>query len=72
MIKTNKDLVFWIFVSIWLIVTLIPFFKTGDNFISVCIINPIFIMFAGIATLFKYKNDRFNNWLEKKIKQNYV
>lgn len=68
MIKMNKDLVFCVFVSIWIIVLLTPLYLTGDGFISICIVNPIFIVLSGIMTLIKYKNNRFNNWLEKNIK----
>lgn len=68
MIKTNKDLVFYAFVSVWIIAILIPFYLTNDGFISICIVNPIFIVLSGIMTLIKYKNNRFNNWLDKKIK----
>ena len=68
MIKTHKDLVFWIFVSVWIIAILTPYVLTYDGFISICIVNPIFIVVSGVMTLIKYKNNRFNNWLEKKIK----
>lgn len=68
MIKTNKDLVFWIFVTIWICTTLIPFFITKDTFLSTVIINPIFIIIAGISVLIKNNNHKFNFWLEKKIK----
>lgn len=68
MIKKNKDLVFWIFVIIWICTTLIPFFITKDTFLSTVIINPIFIIIAGISVLIKNNNHKFNFWLEKKIK----
>lgn len=68
MIKTNKDLVFWIFVSIWLCTTLIPYFITKDTFLSTVIINPIFIIIAWISLIIKNNNHKFNFWLEKKIK----
>ena len=68
MIKTNKDLVFWIFVTIWICTTLIPFFITKNTFLSTVIINPIFIIIAGISVLIKNNNHKFNFWLEKKIK----
>lgn len=68
MIKTNKDLVFWIFVTIWICTTLIIFFITKDTFLSTVIINPIFIIIAGISVLIKNNNYKFNLWLEKKIK----
>lgn len=68
MIKTNKDLVFWIFVSIWLCTTLIPYFITKDTFLSTVIINPIFIIIAWISVIIKNNNHKFNFWLEKKIK----
>ena len=68
MIKTNKDLVFWIFVSIWICTTLIPFFITKDTFLSTVIINPIFIIIAWISVIIKNNNHKFNFWLEKKIK----
>lgn len=68
MIKTNKDLAFYVFVSVWIIVLLTPLYLTGDGFISICIVNPIFILLALILTVLKCKNNRFNNWLEKKIK----
>lgn len=68
MIKTNKDLVFWIFVTIWICITLITFFITKDSFLSTVIINPIFIIIACISVLIKNNNHKFNLWLEKKIK----
>ena len=68
MIKTNKDLIFWIFVIIWICTTLISFFITKDTFLLTVIINPIFIIIAGISVLIKNNNHKFNFWLEKKIK----
>lgn len=68
MIKTNKDLVFWIFVTIWICTTLITFFIKKDTFLSTVIINPIFIIIAGISVLIKNNNHKFNLWLERKIK----
>ena len=68
LIKTNKDLVFWIFVTIWICTTLITFFITKDTFLSTVIINPIFIIIAGISVLIKNNNHKFNLWLERKIK----
>ncbi len=68
MIKTNKDLIFWIFVIIWICTTLISFFITKDTFLLTVIINPIFIIIAGISVLIKNNNYKFNFWLEKKIK----
>ena len=68
MIKTNKDLAFYVFVSVWIIAILTPYLLTYDGFISICIVNPIFSLLALILTVLKCKNNRFNNWLEKKIK----
>ena len=69
MIKTNKDLVFYVFVSIWIIVLLTPYLLTCDGFISICIVNPIFSLLALILTVLKCENNSFNNWLEKNIKK---
>ena len=69
MLKTNKDLVFYVFVSVWIIAILTPYLLTYDGFISICIVNPIFGLLALILTVLKCENDRFNNWLEKNIKK---
>ena len=68
MIKTNKDLVFWGFVSIWLCTTLIPYFITKDTTLSIVVINPIFMIIAWIFVIIKNNNNKFNFWLKKKIK----
>lgn len=68
MIKTNKDLVFWGFVSIWFCTTLIPYFITKDTTLSIVVINPIFMIIAWIFVIIKNNNHKFNFWLEKKIK----
>ena len=47
---------------------LVYFFITKDIFLSTVIINPIFIIIAGISVLIKNNNHKFNLWLEKRIK----
>ena len=69
MIKIYKDVFFWSYVTIWLILTLGAWFITGNADISIAIINPIMIMIFAIIVQIRFKNDKFYNWLETPLKK---
>lgn len=59
----NKDIVFWIICSIWLISGTICYMI----FNQVITINLIFIVLMTILIIIKYTNNKFNKWLEKHV-----
>ena len=69
MIMIYKDVFFWSYVTIWLILTLGAWFITGNADISIAIINPIMIMIFAIIVQIRFKNDKFYNWLETPLKK---
>jgi hypothetical protein len=69
MFKIYKDVFFWSFVLLWLIISAGTYIITGDTFISVCIINPIMILIFAIISRIRLNNDRFYNWLETPLKE---
>jgi hypothetical protein len=69
MFKIYKDIFFWSYVALWLIISVGTFLIVGDNFISVCIINPIMILIFAIIGKIRLSNDRFHNWLETPLKK---
>ena len=64
MIKTNKDIIFIIIVTIWLYLGIIVSFFTDIN---ILIFNIVMMSLFSILTLFKICNKKFNNWLNKEI-----
>ena len=69
MFKIYKDVFFWSFVLLWLIISVSAYIITGDTFISVCIINPIMILIFAIISRIRLNNNRFYNWLETPLKE---
>ncbi len=69
MFKIYKDVFFWSFVLLWLIISVGTYIITGDTFTSVCIINPIMILIFAIISRIRLNNDRFYNWLETPLKE---
>lgn len=69
MFKIYKDVFFWSFVLLWLIISVGTYIITGDTFISACIINPIMILIFAIISKIRLNNDRFYNWLETPLKE---
>ena len=69
MFKIYKDVFFWSFVLLWLIISIGTYIITGDTLISVCIINPIMILIFVIISRIRLNNDRFYNWLETPLKE---
>ena len=69
MFKIYKDVFFWSYATIWLILTLGAWFITGNADISILIINPIMIMIFAIIVQIRLKNDKFYNWLETPLKK---
>ena len=62
MVKTNKDLVFWSVLIVWLSLAVVSLFI--DNFALIYVHN-FFIIVMCILVLIKDNNKKFNNWLNK-------
>ena len=69
MFKSYKDIFFWSYVMIWLFITLTTWFITGDNTISVYVINPIMILIFAIIFKISLSNNEFANWLKTPVKK---
>ena len=67
--NTYKDIVFFIFVIIWIIVANGYWFITGNIVIPTLVINPMMIILFGIITLIKINNKKFSNWLNTPLKK---
>lgn len=61
--NTNKDIIFWIYITIYFILAYISFL----NNINIWIYNIFMISMLSILTVFKLYNKKFNKWLNKKI-----
>lgn len=70
MFKNYKDIVFWLYAILWLIITLTTWFITGTAVISI-IINYVMIAIFSIIVIIRYRNDKFYNWLETPLKKKY-
>lgn len=68
MFKIYKDIFFWTFLMLWLIITVSAWIITGEVFLSY-IINLGMITIFTIITAIRYKNDVFYNWLETPLKK---
>lgn len=68
MFKIYKDIFFWSYVTLWLILTLGAWLITDDIIVSEFVINPIMIFGFAIITIIRSKNDKFYNWLETPLK----
>ena len=69
MFKIYKDIFFWSYVTVWLILTVGAFLITGEEYLSIVVINPIMITIMGIIVIIRLKNNKFYNWLETPIKK---
>ena len=70
LIRTNKDLIFWSFIAIWLI-TIDTLLLCGVSITNVQCFNLCMILFFGVVLVIpKCISKRFNNWLEKDINGN--
>lgn len=64
MIKINKDIVFWTICIIWLALNVSSLLTDK---IDVSVNNNVFILIFCFLIILKKTNNRFNNWLNKKI-----
>lgn len=64
--KTNKDLIFAISVTIWLFSNILSyiFYKSDGIVVS----NLVCMLLFGTMTFIKIKNKTFGCWLENKLK----
>ena len=62
-----KDLFVMIFVTIWLITSLLIYCICNNTELVEFIVHPIFIVVFSIFVLMKIYNKQFNNWLNTKI-----
>ena len=69
MFKTNKDVVFYSFILIWLFGGTILVVSTN---LDANIINLLFLSIIGILVIVKFLNRKFALWLEKPLKNNEV
>ena len=69
MLENYKDVFTLIFVTVWLLITVIAFAITGTTTASV-IINYVMTGIIAVIIIVRRKNDRFYNWLETPLKKN--
>jgi uncharacterized protein with PQ loop repeat len=62
---TNKDLIFVISVTIWLLSNILSFIYYNSD--GVAVSNFVCILIFGTMTFIKLKNKKFGNWLENKL-----
>lgn len=62
---TNKDLIFVISVTIWLLSNILSFIYYKSD--GVAVSNFVCILIFGTMTFIKLKNKKFGNWLENKL-----
>lgn len=60
--KTNKDLIFTIFMIFWIILNIIVQILYGIDYIIFS--NLFCIIVLSFIIIVKYNNKKFNNWLE--------
>lgn len=65
LISTNRDLTVWIIAAIWLIVNSCAMMIWG-NFATV-FTNPVCLLVLTAFVFYSKRNQRLNNWLNKKI-----
>lgn len=63
--KTNKDLVAWGIVLVWLVLNVSVYFLYGSD--SLFFSNNAMVVIIAALILVKVKNERFNNWLNKDL-----
>lgn len=63
LIETNKDIIFLLFISIWLFIGIIVAFTD----INIWKFNAVMVILFSILCIFKVWNHKFNNWLNKEI-----
>lgn len=62
--KTNKDLIFLILITFWLIIGIAI---VVSNIVDVHIFNMIMVIIFSILCLLKFTNRKFNKWLNTKL-----
>lgn len=62
--KTNKDLIFLILITFWLIIGIAI---VVSNIVDVHIFNMIMVIIFAILCLLKFTNRKFNKWLNTKL-----
>lgn len=68
MFKIYKDVFFWSFLMLWLIITISAWAITGGVFLSY-VINLGMISIFAVIVYVRFHNDRFYNWLETPLKK---
>ena len=63
--KTNKDLIFAISLTLWLSSNILSFIFYKSDGVSVS--NFVCILLFATMTLIKLKNKKFNTWLENEL-----
>lgn len=63
LIETNKDIIFLLFISIWLFIGIIVAFTN----INIWKFNAVMVILFSILCIFKVWNHKFNKWLNKEI-----
>lgn len=63
MLKINKDIVFMLFLFIWLIGNITEYILTNE----VIFVNWVMIFILFCLILIKNTNNRFNDWLEREL-----
>lgn len=66
MINDNKDLIFWIVAGTWLIVNILLWILLDSSYCFYS--NSLFIITIGVLIIIKAKSKKFENWLNKEIK----
>ena len=64
MFRIYKDVFFWSYVVLWLILSLGTWIITGSATYSILVVNPLMILIMIIIVKLRLSDDRFNNWLE--------
>lgn len=65
MIKTNKDVIFWIICLLWPCSNMILWWLLDLSYVSFS--NLFYVIVMIILIYLKNTNSKFNNWLEKRI-----
>ena len=65
-IDIYKDIVFWSIVVLWLSGNILEAYYTGEAFF----VNMFGIMFMSLLILIKNSSKKFNDWLNRPLKQN--
>lgn len=62
--RTHKDLLFLVFVIVWLTINVTTYILTQDDGL-IFFINQVFVILFCVLLLFKLNNKKFKDWLEK-------